>query len=154
MLNKINQVEAAKIIGCDKSAVSRHMSNHVTAKVVRVADEVAKREALNVVNALETSHENLLKIFNDALADGDRKSALAAIDAETRQLSLIAKVTGQLNAAPQVNFLLNPQFLEIKRVIVEKLMPYPEARVALSEALDSMISEDSEDEETQHEVQG
>ena len=51
----------------------------------------------------------------------------------------MAKITGQMNAAPQLNFLLNPEFVMLKHIIVETLLPYHEARVALSEKLDSIV---------------
>ena len=133
---------AAKLIGCNVSSVRRHMMNHAQDKMQKVTDIAEKlelKETLNVVSALNESHERVIKLFNESIKDGDRRAALLAIEAETRQLSLIAKVTGQTNTrAPQINFILNPQFIKLKNLMVTKLMPFPEARIALSEAFDEL----------------
>jgi len=133
---------AAKLIGCNQSSVNRHMKNHAQEKmqkVTEIAEKLELKETLNVVSALNESHERVIKLFNESIKDGDRRAALLAIEAETRQLSLIAKVTGQTNTrAPQINFILNPQFIKLKNLMVTKLMPFPEARIALSEAFDEL----------------
>ena len=54
--------------------------------------------------------------------------ALKALEVEIKQFELTAKLNGQLNEAPQVNFLLSPEYIELKQVIIEALEPYPEAR--------------------------
>lgn len=133
---------AAKLIGINQSSVQRHMKNHTQDKVQEIAQKTEKlqiRETLNVVDSLNESHDRVIKLFNESIKDGDRRAALLAIEAETRQLSLIAKVTGQTNTrAPQVNFLINPTFVKLKNLMVTKLMPFPEARLALSEAFDEL----------------
>lgn len=133
---------AAKLVGINYSSVQRHMKNHakpMMQKVTEIAEKLELKETLNVVSALNESHERVIKLFNESIKDGDRRAALLAIEAETRQLSLIAKVTGQTNTrAPQVNFLINPTFVKLKNLMVTKLMPFPEARLALSEAFDEL----------------
>lgn len=139
---------AAKLIGCNQSSVNRHMKNHAQEKmqkVTEIAEKLELKETLNVVSALNESHERVIKLFNESIKDGDRRAALLAIEAETRQLSLIAKVTGQTNTrAPQINFLINPTFIKLKNLMVKKLMPYPEARLALSEAFEELRQDQDE----------
>jgi hypothetical protein len=43
-----------------------------------------------------------------------------------------------------MNFVVNPEFVRLKQVIVEKLLPYPEARLALSDALDALAEESND----------
>ena len=71
--------------------------------------------------------------------------ALKALEVEIKQIELMAKLTGQLNEAPEVNFMLNPEFVRLKQVIIETLLPYPEARLALSDALDGHAKESNDD---------
>jgi type II secretory pathway predicted ATPase ExeA len=125
--------------------VSRHVRNCVPARIREsMKPEPAEVADLNVVNALTTSHQTILDILRDSLADCDRKHALLALQTEIRQLDLIAKVTGQVNTGPQMNFVVNPEFVRLKQVIVEKLLPYPEARLALSDALDALAEESND----------
>jgi hypothetical protein len=138
---QLSMTKAAKIVDCNKASVSRHMSRCVAAKVAKTANSIESREALNVIDALTESHDRVLDIFNDALDDGDRRSALGALDTEVRQLILVAKVTGQLNEAPQLNILMNPEFMKLKSVIIKTLEPYPEARLKLSERLEEILDD-------------
>ncbi len=139
---RITQVHAAKIVGCNKSTVSRHMRNCVPKKIAEfVKPEPAKEEALNVVNALTASHAKTLEILNDSLAEGERKTALIALQTEIKQLELTAKLTGQLNESSQVNILMQPEFMKLKQIIIKTLEPYPDARLKLSEALTEIASD-------------
>ena len=38
--------------------------------------------------------------------------ALKALEVELRQIELMAKLTGQLNKVPQVNFSLSPEYVQ------------------------------------------
>jgi hypothetical protein len=142
----LTQAQAAAIIGCNKSTASRHMRNCVPKKIAEwTKPEAAKEETLNVVNALISSHAKTLEILEDSLAEGDRRTALMALQTEIRQLELNAKLTGQLNDAPQVNFLLNPEFVKLKQILIKTLEPFPDARVRLSEALTEIANDDNTD---------
>jgi hypothetical protein len=143
---QLSMTAAAKIVGCNKASVSRHMSRCVAAKVGEVATATEQREGLNVRNQLLLSHQDLRAIFNDALQHGDRRSALKALEVELKQLELNAKITGQFSDAPQVNLLMAPEFVKLKQVIVDRLLPFPDARLALSTALDELAEESGNDE--------
>lgn len=142
---QITQVQASTIIGCNKSTVSRHMSNCVPKKIAEcMRPAPAKEETLNVVDALTTSHSKTLKILDDSLAEGDRKTALMALQTEIRQLTLNAKLTGQLNEAPQVRLLMHPEFVKLKQILIKTLEPFPDARLKLSEALTEVATDERE----------
>ena len=135
---QISQSQAAKVIGCNKSTVSRHMSRCVAKKVQRVArPEPAEVEGLNVVCALTTSHEKTLQILDDSLDEGDRRTALLALQTEIKQLELTAKLTGQLNEPQtQIDILMNPELVRLEQMIIETVDP--ETRVKFSERLAKM----------------
>ncbi len=142
---QLTQVQAATIIGCNKSTVSRHMGKCVPRKIAEwVKPEAAKQETLNVVNALLESRKRVLSIYDEARQSGDMRAAIQALQCEVSQLTLMGKLTGQLSDAPQVNFLLNPEFVKLKQILIKTLEPFPDARVKLSEAL-TQIANDGED---------
>lgn len=118
------------------------MSRHLAPKVALAAKKMEISEGLNVVNQLLESHRDVRSIFNDAVQDGDRRSALKALEVELKQLELNAKITGQFSDAPQVNLLMAPEFVRLKQIIVDKLLPFPDARLALSEALETLAEEE------------
>ena len=133
---------AAQIVGCDKASVSRHIKKCCAAKIAKAADATAQAEGLNIINQLTESHQTTLQILQDALEDGDRRFALKALEVELRQLELSAKLNSQLSDAPQVNVLLNREFVRLKQVLVKTLEPYPDARLKVSEALTEMADDD------------
>ena len=140
--HKLSYTAAGKKVGCSKTAIQRHMDRHVSVKVMKAANTIEAREGLDVLNQVLDSHKIVWNIIVNAYNEGDMRTALAAIDTETRQLKLAALVSGQLNEAPQVNFLLNPEFVRLKQVLIKTLEPYSDARLALSEALDELATDE------------
>jgi hypothetical protein len=139
---ELSMTAAANLANSNKATVSRHMRNCVASRVREsMKPEPITVEGLNVVNALTTSHEKTLEILADSLNEGDRRIALLAIQTENKQLELMAKLTGQLNEAPQLNILMNPEFMRLKSVILTTLAPYPDARLKLSERLAEILDD-------------
>jgi hypothetical protein len=98
----MNTVEAAKIIGCHNSTVSRHMRKCVAPNVrERLQTEAKEFQSVNLLGQLDNSHEVVLQIRDAALSKGRDRVALKAIEVEIKQFELAAKLTGQLNEAPQ-----------------------------------------------------
>jgi len=123
-------------MGVHRSSLSRHMRICVAKRFSQlVKPEPTQVDGLNVINALTSSHQTTLEILHDSLNEGDRKTALMALQTEIKQLDLLAKVTGQLDDAPIVNLLLSPEYLTLKQVVVTALSDYPEARLEVSDAL-------------------
>jgi len=133
--HKLSYTAAGDKVGCSKSAIQRHMKNHVSEKVQKAANSIEAAEGLDVLKQVIDSHKIVWNIIAQSYQDGDLKTALAACDTETRQLKLAALVSGQLNEAPQVNVLLNPEFVQLKQLIIKTLAPYPDARLKLSKVL-------------------
>ena len=52
-------------------------------------------------------------------------------------IELIGKLKGQIDTRPQINILALPQWGQIRGVILDSLAPFPDARIALSDALDT-----------------
>ena len=77
-------------------------------------------------------------ILDAAERSGKPATALAAIKESRAILETVARVTGELDTHPQVtvNVLGSPEWIEIQRVILTALRPYPDARWAVAAALD------------------
>jgi hypothetical protein len=126
--------------GCSKTAIQRHTGHHVSIKVTNAANVIEAREGLDVLNQVLDSHKIVWNIIVNAYENGDMRTVLAAVHTETRQLKLAALVSGQLNESPQMNIMLDAQYLELQTFIVNALEPFPKARLALSAALDQMVT--------------
>lgn len=148
LTSEITQKHAAELMGVHKSSLSRHMSNCVAKRFTQlVKPEPTQVDDLNVINALTSSHRTTLEILRDSLEEGDRKTALIALQTEIKQLDLLAKVTGQLDETPSVNILLSPEYLILKQVVVTALSDYPDARLQVSDAL-ACLSAHTQNEQT------
>jgi hypothetical protein len=62
--------------------------------------------------------------------------ALAAIREARSNLELIGRVTKELETAPTFNLHLNPQWLELRALIVRAVEPYPDARDSILRAIE------------------
>ncbi len=136
LAKELSMSSAARIINCNKSTISRHMSQCIPKFIADVVKlEPAEVSGLNVVNQLLDLNEITCSILEDARADGDNRTALKAIEVAIKQLEVMAKLTGQLSDAPQINFLVSPEYMALKQVLITALAPYHEAREAVADAL-------------------
>lgn len=90
---------AAAAIGCNKSAVSRHMNNCFPKKVAEwVKPEATKEETLNVINELVDSYNSLVGLCEFyRYGPPDVGSVAVRLFGERRKhLEFIAKLTNQL----------------------------------------------------------
>ena len=54
----------------------------------------------------------------------------------TRQIDLLAKLTGELNERPEINILVHPQWVELRQVLLTTLAAHPQALEAVYAALE------------------
>jgi hypothetical protein len=88
---------AAELMNCNKSAVSRHMSNCFPKKVAEwVKPEATKEETLNVINELVCSYKDLLDVYRAAMNRAEVSAAARVLGERRKHLEFIAKLTGQL----------------------------------------------------------
>ena len=66
---------------------------------------------------------------------GELRTALTGIREARACLELLAKLQGELQQEGTVNVVLAPQWLELRTVILQTLEPWPEARLALAQAV-------------------
>lgn len=143
----ISQTDAAQRLNCDKSSVTRHIQNHLTPAIQQaIKDDHENALALNVVDALTSSHGKTLEILETAMSNGDVKSALDALRTEVQQLKLMATVSGQINAAPQLNFMLDARYMQVKEVMMRVLEPFPELKEKMADALLDVGDDDAQSE--------
>jgi hypothetical protein len=76
-----------------------------------------------------------LQILDRALSKGDYRLALKTLVVELKQLMFEAKLTGELNEAPQVNLVLSPEYVRFRQEMMRMLGPYPELREEVAQTL-------------------
>ena len=118
-------------------AVQRHKA-HVAQAIVQVQEAKEEAQALDVVKQLKTINASTVAILHEARQQRDPDIALKAIDRIQRQIELQAKLLGDLDERPQVNILIAPEWLAVRAALLVALLPYPDARTAVVEALASV----------------
>jgi hypothetical protein len=125
----------AKRFGISKQAVGRHAQNHLPATLARAQDAEEVAEADDLLGQIEDLREQAQEIKDKALRANDLKTALQGIRELVRIIELLAKLRGELDERPQVNILLLPQWVTVRSVLLDALMPFPDARAAAAQAL-------------------
>ena len=110
-----------------------------------VKEEIAAEARESIASRLELcrDHFDQLRVLRERAAlaletaEGaeDVKTALLAIKELRELLRLWGELEGKLQSQPQINILVNPEWLQLKTTIVTSLRPYPEALEAVLNAL-------------------
>jgi len=118
-----------------REAVRRHAEKHLPAMLAKAhnVEEVARADDL--LAQVRVLKDKAVTILDKAEKTGKLRTALSGIREARECLSLLAKLLGELDESPKVNILLSPQWIELRKVILMVLEPYPEARVQLAEVL-------------------
>ncbi len=127
-------------------ALRRHKTNHLSPALVKVAVERYGAEtARNAFDSVVDRVESLVVRLEGLLSLAEEKKALTGgsnVAREIRQsLELIARLRGELDDRPSVttvNVLATAEFAAAVTAILSATERYPEARIAIADALDEI----------------
>jgi transposase-like protein len=119
--------------GLSKSAVERHRQDHIAPTLAKAAEAEDATSGDSLLAKLTAINRETQAILKEARADKNSDIALKAIARVEKQLELEAKLLGELNDAPQINF--NVTVNRLQAVILSALEPFPAARLAVAAAL-------------------
>ena len=146
-LDRRGEVDAALVTGralrelsalyrVSEDALARHRdAGHVAAQVVRAQADQDVRAAIDVVRQLKAANAATLAILSEARQARDHEVSLKAIARLEAQITLQAKLLGELDERPRVNVILSAEWLAVQAAILGALAPWPEARVAVASGL-------------------
>ncbi len=117
-----------------KTALIRHKESHISELLSKSTDLKAEQgnQTLAEVRDLKVK---ALEILEQAQGAGDLKTALMGIREARGCLELCLKAEGQIKDAPQVTIINNPEWVELRTLIITALEPYPAAREAVVRAI-------------------
>ncbi len=116
-------------------ALQRHTREHIPELLAKAKDAVEVAEADSLLSRVEGLYKRTEAILEAAERSGEWSTALGAIRECRGNLELLGRVTKELQDTPTFNLTLNPEYLEVRALIVQALDPYPDARRAVAEAL-------------------
>ena len=130
--------DIARQFGLSKDALARHKESHIPELLSKSSDLKAEVESIQGNQTLAEVRElkvKALDILAEAQEAGDLKTALMGIREARSCLELCLKAEGQIKDGAQITIINNPEWVELRTVIISALEPYPEAREAVLDAL-------------------
>ena len=103
--------DIARHFGVSKDAVARHAAEHLPPALVRAKEEAEGNEALDLLRQLKTINLIAISVLAEARVARNGDLALKAIDRIERQLTLQAKLLGELDERPVVNLLVSEEWV-------------------------------------------
>lgn len=128
----------AKRFGTSESAMYRHKESHIPEILLKSKDVQETANADSLLDQLRVARERTFSLLDKAEAAADTRvygAPVAYLREIREQLKFMAELEGRLATQPTVNILINPQWVELRSVIIKALEPHPEAREAVLHAL-------------------
>jgi len=135
LTGKISDSDYAKIVGCASPSIARHRG-HISEEIAQSAKAQAILTADQLFKSIQDEAAIVRELRDEARDEGNIELALKAVDRALKCIEIYAKVRGLIRDGPQVNILINPQWIELRTLIVKALDPFPEAKVAVVGALE------------------
>ncbi|MBV9405138.1 MAG: hypothetical protein JO211_07325 [Acidobacteriaceae bacterium] len=117
--------------GLSPTAVQRH-KRHIPQLLVEASRHTDHFEADAILMRVEDLERETLEALEQAKAQDELGFVLASIREQRHNLELVSKIRQIIQTAPQVNVAISPQ---VQQVIIEALGPYPDAKLAVADAL-------------------
>jgi hypothetical protein len=124
--------------GVSERAVRYHMREHLPELLALARDAERAARADTLLDRVEALHSRTMAILEAVEGTDEHGTALAAIREARRNLVLVGEVTRELDRAGTINVALNPEWLEIRGVIIAALEPHPTARDSVLRALEGV----------------
>lgn len=109
--------------------------HEVISKSDELKSEIESDLGNNTLAEVRTLKTRAIEILGQAQQAGDLKTALMGIREARSCLELCMKAEGQLNDAPQITIINQPEWIELRTLIIGALEPYPDAREAVVRAI-------------------
>lgn len=138
-----NTAVAAKWGGMSQDAVRRHRINHLTTTLHTLTSAVTNADAKTALERAENLFNRAETILKAAEENGNTNTALAATRELRAVLELLSKLSGELNESPQVNIVnlsTSQEWVDTRAAMFRALQEYPEARLAVAQAVRSVES--------------
>lgn len=138
---KMSRAEVARLVGCERSTVTRHFKNHVQPALSARTERDMEAVVLDVEKILQDMLARLMTQLEKAEQEDDWRAVRGFIATTLRAVELLAKIKGDLDERPVVNLLISPDWLRVRSVLLGALTPFPDARVAVASALSDLEAE-------------
>jgi len=131
----------AKQYNVSQTAVHRHKTAHVPEHLAKAQEAEEATRADDLISDLQLLKSKALMFLEKAEAADDMRAAAPLIGAAVKVIETLAEVRGELNRQAVINVTMSPVWIETRSVILSALQPYPDAREAVTLALEGTCNE-------------
>ena len=139
----ISKRRIASQYGLTERAVRHHIREHLPPLLSLARDAERAARADSLLDRIEALQSTTLDVLEAVEKEKNYPVVLRAVREARANLELIGEVTKELNRTPILNLHLNPQWLELRAVIVAALGSHPEARESVLRAIRSVESDEA-----------
>lgn len=131
-----NIAKIAQDFALSYDAFYRHVkANHHIREVTAIPTSAELATSEDIYKEIEAWHTEAKDLQRTAKAGGDIKTALLGLEKALKCLELMLKIHGQISDAPQITIINNPEWVELRTVIIQALDDHPEAKQAVINAI-------------------
>ncbi len=120
-------------------ALYRHKEKHLPQTLVKAKALKEESAADDLLDRVEEIYTKAWELMDKAESDGKYQPAVSALKEARSCLELTGKLIGELKTGHTYNLIYNPEFIQVRHQIYDALLPYPEARQAVVNALESEV---------------
>jgi hypothetical protein len=130
--------DISRELAVSEDALSRHKEKCIITALSATPNTKDVINGDNLLAQLQEARSKAIELLDMAIAAGDTKvygppsSYLSEI---RQQIKLWAELEGRLSSQPQITIINNPEWVELRTVIIEALEPYKDAREAVLHAI-------------------
>jgi hypothetical protein len=124
--------------GVSERAVRYHMREHLPELLALARDAERAARADTLLDRIEALQRRIEEFLSRVEHTDNYSATLGAFREMRSSLELIGEVTKELDRRGSINVALNPEWLEIRGVIIAALEPHPAARDSVLRALEGV----------------
>lgn len=119
-------------------SLKNHNQKHMGEALVKLKKGKRGEDGETALARLELLLARLELMLNQAEHNGQASLGLQAAREMRSTIESIAKITGELNDKPQltINLAASPEWIQLQGVLLAALSPFPDARLAVADAID------------------
>lgn len=135
LIDSVSYRNIAEQFFVSTTALHRHKKDHLPAVLAKAQEVEVIAHGDDLLSKIQQLEEDARRIGKKAESTGDLRAAIMTIRELIRIVDLLARLQGELQAQ-QVNVLVtSPDWLQLRTAVLRALEHYPEARLAVIEAL-------------------
>ncbi len=121
--------------GTTATTLSRHRDGCLAGAIAAAKAASAVATGTTILEQVRDLQRETIEILRGAKHEKRYTSAVLAISAALKNLELQARLTGELDERPQINILVQPEWLFLRDRILGALAPHPLALEAVIDAI-------------------